>query len=950
VTPNQARWLRLSQLFDHAIDLDPAQREALLDAECADDPTLRAELQRMLDADAADSAFDAGAHEIITLHDEDDAGASDDVPAARLGPWRIDRELGRGGMGTVHAAHRDDDTAQRAAVKRLRRRWDGSTQAQRFLQERRILAALSHPNIPRLLDNGVDNDGRPWFALEFIDGSPLTTWADTRRLPLRERVALFGQVCEAVQHAHEHFVVHRDLKPANILVDAGGRAKVLDFGVAKRIDEDAGSTRTGMFAGFTPEYAAPEQMSGGPITAATDVHALGVVLFQLLTGRLPFTFAPDDLRAAAEAISRQPPPRLEQAITTGTEEEVATRLQERRTDTRAFRRFVRGDLGRILQTALAKEPARRYGSVRAFADDLQRFLDGRPVSVSGDTLGYRAGKFVRRNRLGVAMTALAVFAMIGGTAFSLYRAEQERIQRERSEVVLGFMSDLFQGQAVDGGFGNQLTAVDLLDRAAGRIDGVCVEDPQGKATLLNVVAGAYVSIGMHEQAVAYATQAMEVAGGLRDTSPDTYLLAVFRLVEALSDHRRYPDVVAVVDRELAYARRHGGTRPWAAHLMRKRGYAQFELGNLDAAEQDLLQAIANYEELGETVDGASEAYTDLALVVSDKGDPRQALRHLHRSNAIDRALPGPSELTVAINQINRAREHFRIGENAQAITLLEAAIPEFDALIGPAYSRTIIARNLLAQAYAAQGRNADAVVAVERNLEFQRASPGNDPVMLAISDATRAKLLVYSGRASDALPVARQSLDFLRTQYPDPTPLRGRAAWILGETLLQLHRCDEAAPELRAALSDEQASTGDTPTTNAGEAYDSLGRCRLQQGDPAGAEELLARAHAHFTGAMGPEHPRTLRSDVHRLWAAHARSGDPSHLHGIRERRTQLVALLATQDTPVVWQLDLLLDELADGQAPFALDPRARTQLRRKLAEEAGTDQPPAFFGLNSFS
>lgn len=950
MTPDQARWLRLSQLFDHMIDLDPAEREALLDAECADDPTLRAELQRMLDADAADSAFDAGAREIITLHDEDDADASDDVPAARLGPWRIDRELGRGGMGTVHAAHRDDDTAQRAAVKRLRRRWDGSTQAQRFLQERRILAALSHPNIPRLLDNGVDDDGRPWFALEFIDGSPLTTWADARRLGLQERVALFVQVCEAVQHAHEHFVVHRDLKPANILVGGDGRAKVLDFGVAKRMDDDAGATRTGMFAGFTPEYAAPEQISGGVISAATDVHALGVVLYQLLAGRLPFSFPADDLRAAAEAISTQPPPRLEQAITTGSEDEVTTRLRERRTDTRAFRRFVRGDLGRIVQTALAKEPPRRYGSVRAFADDLQRFLDGRPVSVSGDTLAYRARKFVQRNRLGVAMTTLAVIAMIGGTAFSLYRAEQERIQRERSEVVLGFMSDLFQGQAVDGGFGNQLTAVDLLDRAAGRIDGVFIDDPQGKVTLLGVVSGAYVSIGMHEQAVAYATQAMELAGGLRDTSPDTYLLVVFRLVEALSDNRRYADVVDVVDRELVYARRHGSTRPWAAHLMRKRGYAQFELGNLDAAEADLLQAIAVYEALGDVVDGASEAHTDLALVVSDKGDPRQALLHLRKSEAIARAEPDTTEVDHAVNRTNQAREHFRLGEYREAVLLLESALPELDGLIGPVYSRTVSARNLLAQAYAAQGRNADAVAEVERNIDAQRTSETGHPVMLALSEATRAKLLVYSGRAAAALPLARQSLAFLQKQYPDPTPLRGRAGWILGETLLQLQRCAEAEPVLRAALSDERASTGDAPTTNAGEAYDSLGRCRLQQGDIAGAEELLARAHEHFTGSMGADHPRTLRSEIHGLWAAHARSGDPAHLHGIRERRTQLVALLATQDTPVVWQLDLLLDELADGQAPFALDPPARMQLLAKLAREAGTDQPPIFFGLNSFS
>ena len=325
--------------------------------------------------------------------------------------------LGRGGMGTVYAARRDDrDTLQRAAVKRLHRRWDGSLQAQRFLQERRILAALSHPNIPRLLDHGLDDDGRPWFALELVEGKPLTTWADERRLDLRERLDLFRTLCTAVQHAHEHFVVHRDLKPANILVDDEGHPRVLDFGIAKRIDDAPGATRTGMFVGFTPDYAAPEQISGGPISAATDVYALGVVLYQLLAGRLPYTLDHDDLRATAETISARSADRLDQAITTGTAQEVDARLAQRGTDLRAFRRFVKGDLSRIVQTALAKEPQRRYPSVQAFSSDLERFLQGRTVSVSGDTFGYRARKFIGRNRWGVAMAVLAGLLLVGGLA------------------------------------------------------------------------------------------------------------------------------------------------------------------------------------------------------------------------------------------------------------------------------------------------------------------------------------------------------------------------------------------------------------------------------------------------------------------------------------------------------------------------------------------------------
>lgn len=953
------RWRLLSALFDRALDLDPAAREALLCSECAGDPALRQDLERMLAADADNNVFDEGAAAWIARDaaPEPERHADDrQAIGSRLGAWRLDRLLGRGGMGTVYAAHRDDgDTLQRAAIKRLQRRWDGSLQAQRFLQERRILAALAHPNIPRLLDHGLDDEGRPWFALDYVDGQPVVAWADDRRLDLSGRLDLFRQVCEAVQHAHEHFVVHRDLKPDNILVDVEGQARVLDFGVAKRMDEHAGTTRTGLMAGFTPEYAAPEQMSGGTISAATDVFALGVVLYQLMAGRLPFVFAAADLRAASEAISLQQAPRLEQAVTTGTAEEVGERLARRRTDARAFRRFVRGDLSRILQTALAKEPQRRYASVRAFSDDLKRFLEGRPVSVSGDTLGYRARMFVRRNRLGVAMAAVAGIAMVAGTGFSLYRAQQERIQRERGEVVLQFMSELFRGEAADGGYGNQLTAVQLLDRAAGRIDGVFVGDPRGKAALLRVVSGAYVSIGMHEQAVAYGRQAVDMAAAFRGEAPEEYLLMVYGLAEALSDNSRYPDVVALLDPELPLARRHARRQPWEGLLLLKRGYAHLELGALELAEADLRRAIAGFEAFGEREDGialgyTASAYNDLAFVVSDQGHHRQALDYLLRAEAINLRDPRSSELDLSVGKVNRAREHFRLGEVDRAIALLEGAIPDLDTLIGARFSRTVTARNLLGQAYASQGRNAEALAIVERNLHIQRDAGEDDPVMLAVTQATRAKLLTYSGRAGEAVSLARESLDFLRAEYPDPTPLRGRASWILGEALLQAQRCGEAEPFLRDALSDERAATGDAPTVNAGEAYDSLGRCRLQQGDAAGAEDLLARAVGHFTGSLGTGHQRTLRSDIHRLWATHARSSDPAHLAAIRERRDQLTAAMGTEDTPVIWQLDLLLDDLSQHRPPFGLDLAVRTRLLQKLAEEADSSAAPFFFGLNSFS
>ena len=536
VPMDTVRWQRLSALFDQAADLDPGDWPAFLARECAGDPDLRATLERMLAADAATAvAFDGGAPAMVAI----DAAADVDVVAetdrvgTRVGPWRLEQVLGRGGMGTVYAARRDDaDTLQRAAVKCLQRRWDGSGQAQRFLLERRILAALAHPHIPHLLDHGVDGDGRPWFALEYVDGAPINEWADARQLSPAQRIAVFRDVCSAVQYAHEHFVVHRDLKPGNVLVDADGRAKVLDFGVAKRLDEDLPSTtRTGLMAGFTPEYAAPEQVSGGRITAATDVYALGVMLYQLLAGRLPYRLDHADLRQATDAIVHSRAPRLDQALTSGSADDVAARLAARATDVGTYRRFVRGDLDRILQTALAKEPERRYRSVRDFNEDLRRFLEGWPVSVTGDTPAYRARKFVSRNRGLAAMALVAVLAIGGGVAGVLVKAreaqreavrataeatranaEAARAQREVERVseTNEFLRSIFAGANLTSGHSPNMTLEAALDEAVKSFERDSAQDPRLQVRALLAASSSYEAMGRADKSDAAVRRALAI--------------------------------------------------------------------------------------------------------------------------------------------------------------------------------------------------------------------------------------------------------------------------------------------------------------------------------------------------------------------------------------------------------------------------------------------------------
>ncbi|MEP6908712.1 MAG: protein kinase, partial [Pseudoxanthomonas sp.] len=567
------RWRRLSELFDRALDLEPSAQAVLLDAECADDPQLRAELERMLAADASTHAFDQGP--IALPLDEIVPDSRDDERelGKHLGHWLLEAVLGRGGMGTVYAARRDDrDTEQRAALKRLHRRWDGSLQAQRFLQERRILASLAHPNIPHLIDHGLDEDQRPWFALELVEGQSLLQWADQHRLDLRARLELFRQVCAAVQHAHEHFVVHRDLKPDNILVDGQGHPKVLDFGVAKRTDDIAGATRTGVFVGFTPEYAAPEQISGGAISAATDVYALGVILYELVSGNLPYRFNQDDLRATAEAITGHHAARLDQAITTGTAEEVGTRLNRRSTDLRAFKRFVKGDLSRIVQTALAKEPPRRYASVLAFSSDLERFLEGRTVSVSGDTLAYRARKFVGRNRWGVAMACLAALTLaVGITGILLqtgkarasamqaeaeaHRANEERqraeSQAERARASRDFLASLFAEASPENNHGEKTTVREVLDRSKERIAKEFAEQPDMRVEMMTQIAATYSELSLYEDASKLLEQAVATADASPDIAPEIRARAFAEYAYVLLSESRMAEAEAQVRKAIA---------------------------------------------------------------------------------------------------------------------------------------------------------------------------------------------------------------------------------------------------------------------------------------------------------------------------------------------------------------------------------------------------------------
>ncbi len=416
-------------LLRDALDLDTAQRGAFLDLECEGDEALRVEIDALLDrVSTHGGAFDEPALAMAGRLIEGESSARE---GDTIGAFRIVALLGEGGMGTVYRAERvGADFAQSVALKIIRSSAPNAALRERFRRERAILAGLDHPGIARFVDGGITEQGELWFAMALIDGETIVRYAEMHALDIPQRVSLLAAVCDAVAAAHRNLVVHRDIKPSNIVVDAGGNPHLLDFGIAKLLDETGTDATLTDARAMTPHYAAPEQIRGEAVTTATDVYALGVVLFELLTGRRPFgsgTVTPFHVQRAVLEASR---PSLVAAAMPATVaiDSIGPMRGE------AWAKRLRGDLEHIVERAMAREPERRYASVAALAEDLRRHLDGRPIRARPDTLGYRAQKFIQRNRIGVALATLAVIALLATTAVSIGQARRAERESQRANV------------------------------------------------------------------------------------------------------------------------------------------------------------------------------------------------------------------------------------------------------------------------------------------------------------------------------------------------------------------------------------------------------------------------------------------------------------------------------------------------------------------------------------
>jgi serine/threonine-protein kinase len=508
-TPTADRWRQISHIFDSVLDLPAELRVEALRKMCGDDSALRAEVEALLGAsDMAGKFMEEPARDYVAPLLQSSTEAQPPMPT-RVGPFRIVREIGRGGMGTVYLAERDDEQFHhQVALKVARAAFADPHTVRRFLDERQILAWLTHPNIAALVDGGVTDDGAPWFAMEYVEGISIDRYCDEHRLGVDERLALFGQVCNAVDHAHRKLIVHRDLKPGNILVTASGQVKLLDFGIAKLLDPtpavQPSATATTRY--LTPEYASPEQLRGDPVSTTTDVYALGVLLCRLLTSAYPHRASDDSLAAWARRFSERPPAPsalLDAGGSFGGMTVSPTHVASARgTTTNQLRRRLRGDLDAITLKALEPEPENRYRSVEQLASDVRRHSLGLTVSARGSSAGYAVRTFVKRHRLGVStLVGLFVVVLSFGIVTAIQsrriRAQAARIatERDKAREVASFLVALFTEADPYKPGSVAPSVIEILNRGAEQVEHDLESQPEVRAEMMFVMGQAYFGLG-----------------------------------------------------------------------------------------------------------------------------------------------------------------------------------------------------------------------------------------------------------------------------------------------------------------------------------------------------------------------------------------------------------------------------------------------------------------------
>lgn len=800
-TDARNHWDRLGEVFDELEPMSAPEREARLAELSAHDPQLANEIRELLAEHDADEPL-----EIERLIGGFEATHGNTAVGRQIGPYRLVELLGRGGMGEVYLAERTDgEFEQRVALKLVRAAVDDPQARSRFLAERQILARLKHPNVARLLDGGVTDDGAPFLAMELVQGEEITAYCDRLELAVADRLELLIQVCEAVHAAHRQLVVHRDLKPSNIMVDGDGAVKLLDFGIAKMLAPDATAdaplTQTGASI-LTPDFASPEQVAGEPVGTSSDVYALGLVAYRLLTGRPGQTVATRSPVGIHKAVCLDAPPVMSRAVLDDTDRnsEQRARLRGGLTPARLSRRLA-GDLDTIIAKALRKEPDRRYLSAEDLAADLRRHLSRMPVEARGDRIGYRARRFIGRHTAAVAATAAAFLALAVSLVVTLASLEAARssearatAEAESSRELVDFVVGLFDASDPTTAPGEEITARFLLDRGAESIRAADLQArPELVGDMLLAIGGAYGTLGYADDAIPYLQEAAELHSAASDplglskalqtlasaqTSSGSYdagVASARRAVDVLEaatdvDADELANAYSTLGGILFAIRRGGEAIPVLEHAVSLRrlasapdirrlavdldylGNSIFDQGELDRGLALLREAVSTLEEGGASAAEIANNQNRLGLRLVAARRLDEAASVLEGSLELARtAAGGGHHPEVQDALLARATLAEAQADLDRAARELELALAESLAIWGPEHPKTAMIRLRRGKLLVATGDFAAAISELEAGKEALAERSGGHRGHLAAFDLPLAQALVAIGRTEEAV-------------------------------------------------------------------------------------------------------------------------------------------------------------------------------------------------------